>query len=65
MAPHLESLSGEQLLLVSVLGRPADRAAVQRELDRRALFGPPRRRRLRAARVSARMVYRDAAGVAA
>ena len=61
MASQLSNLSGEELLLVSVLGAAKDRAAVDRELDRRALLGPPRRRsdRRGAWRLSAAGRYGD------
>jgi len=44
MVAQLRNLSGEELLLVSVLGGPQQRRDVQRELDRRAVLGHPRRR---------------------
>ncbi len=45
MVAQLRNLSGEELLLVSVLGGGRERRDVQRELDRRAVLGPPRRPR--------------------
>ena len=45
MLTNLKQMTGEQLLLVSVLDGAKVRAAVDRELDRRALLGPPRRLR--------------------
>lgn len=33
------SISGEQLLLLTIMGRPTQQAGVQRELHRRSLFG--------------------------
>jgi hypothetical protein len=41
----LERLSGEELLLLRILGGENVRTAVEGELDRRAQAGPPRRRR--------------------
>ena len=44
MATELRQLSGEELLLMAVLGGPETRASIDHELDRRALAGPPERR---------------------
>ncbi|MHC4983921.1 MAG: hypothetical protein ACYTF6_12245 [Planctomycetota bacterium] len=43
MTVELRTLTGEELLLLSIVGGPAVHAAVERELDRRALEGPPRK----------------------
>ena len=40
MVMELKRMTGEQLLLVSVLGDSKVQALVDHELDRRALFGP-------------------------
>lgn len=40
---NLRNLSGERLLLLSVLGGSKVQDVVDQELDRRALFGRPRR----------------------
>ena len=40
MVMELNRMTGEQLLLVSVLGDSKVQALVDRELDRRALLGP-------------------------
>ena len=40
MHTQLRDVSGEQLLLIRIFGGPETAAAVERELDRRALFGP-------------------------
>ena len=45
MLMNLKQMSGEQLLLVSVLGGTKVQDAVDRELDRRALLGRPRKSR--------------------
>jgi len=43
MRTSMQNLTGEELLLMSVLGGPKDRAAVERELDRRSSMSlPPR-----------------------
>jgi len=47
MAARVENMIGEELLLLAVLGGEEDRAAVDRELDRRALAGPPLKERRR------------------
>ncbi len=41
MAIDMKRMSGEELLLLSVLGGPTAHEAIDRELDTRALFGPP------------------------
>ncbi len=62
MVGHMSNMTGEELLLVTVLGGPLERHAVEQELDRRALSGPPQRRPRRpqheppAIRYSARLV---------
>ena len=43
MVAELKNMTGEQLLLVSVVGGPKVQDFVDRELDRRALLGRPRR----------------------
>ena len=43
MMTDLRNLSGEQLLLVSVLGGSKVQDIIDKELDRRALLGRPRR----------------------
>ena len=45
MLTDLRQMSGEELLLVSVLGGAKVQPAVDRELDRRTLLGPVRRLR--------------------
>jgi len=54
----IENMTGSELLLLNTLCGPETRAVVDRELDRRALFGPPPSRptdrRLAKARVVAR-----------
>ena len=42
MVTRMEQMMGEQLLLMSVLYGPEVHAAVERELDRRALVGVAR-----------------------
>ncbi len=44
MLVELKGSTGEELLLLSVLGGLGVRAAVERELDRRALVGAQRER---------------------
>jgi hypothetical protein len=41
MYASIEEMSGEELLLLTVLGGRNVAATVERELDRRALLGPP------------------------
>ena len=43
MVAELRNMSGEQLLLVSVLGEPKVQDLVDQELDRRAVLGRPKR----------------------
>ena len=43
MLAQLKQMTGEELLLVAVLGGPKVHPAIDRELDRRALMGPPGR----------------------
>ena len=47
MVAELKQMSGEELLLVSVLGGSKVQDLVDRELDRRALEGGPRKLRER------------------
>ncbi len=63
MTSELGQLTGEELLLMAVLGDAETRASIDQELDRRALSGPPSRRSRwaqpvinPAARYSARLV---------
>ena len=41
MTARMKQMTGEQLLLLSVIRGPALQAEVDRVLDRRALLGPP------------------------
>ncbi len=50
MVMELKGMTGEELLLASVLNGPKVQALVDRELDRRAIFGPLPRRDPRPAR---------------
>ena len=59
MTLELETLSGEELLLLSIFGGAEVHAAVERELDRRAVHGPPRKARAQA-RPVARIACRRA-----
>ncbi len=45
METKLRDMTGEQLLLLKILGDAAAQAAVETELDRRALAGRPDRSR--------------------
>ncbi len=45
MFADLKNMAGEELLLVSVFGGTNVQPAIDRELDRRALLGPPSRPR--------------------
>ena len=58
MDAMIENMTGSELLLLNALYGPETRAVVDRELDRRALFGPPSSQptdwRLAKARVVAR-----------
>ena len=47
MPASLETLTGEELLLTRILGDPSAGEMIAQELDRRALLGPPTRRRTR------------------
>lgn len=40
MSITVDSMTGEQLLLLTVMGHPTEQGDVQRELHRRSLFGP-------------------------
>jgi len=61
MAAELENMIGEELLLLAVLGGKDDRAAIDRELDRRALSGPPSMKARRMALRSRRHTFGAAA----
>jgi len=43
MTVELNTMTGEELLLLSIFGGPDVHAAVEQELDRRAVKGPPRK----------------------
>ncbi len=55
MPTDVTRLTGEQLLLMVVLGGRKDRARARAELDRRSLYGPP----TAAARPAAALAYRS------
>ena len=43
MTANIKRLTGEELLLIAVLGGPDERVRIGQELDRRALWGSPPR----------------------
>ena len=45
MSRNVAAMTGEQLLLLRILGGEEVREQIDRQLDRRALLGPPPRRR--------------------
>ena len=60
MRTQIQNMTGDELLLLAVLGGPAVQARVDAELDRRALFGPPTyAHRTRTPRESAMTTARD------
>ena len=54
--------TGEELLIMAIAGRSAERRRIEQELDLRAMLGEgPRRPRRKSRRTSARIVHRRAA----
>lgn len=47
MNTTIGTVTGQQLLLMRVLGGPRAQARIEKELDHRALSGPPARRQRR------------------